>query len=96
MFLMMQWAFGAGYRRYDWKCNALNESSKRAAVRYGFTYEGTHRQAIVVKGRNRDTAWFSLLDHEWPRVAHAFSQWLDPKNFDENNSQIIELRRFIA
>ncbi len=76
-----------GYRRYEWKCNALNEASKRAASRFGFTYEGTFRQHMVVKGRNRDTAWFSMLDHEWPAIRARFEAWLDPDNFDEDGRQ---------
>ncbi len=71
-----------GYRRYEWKCNALNAPSRRAALRYGFTYEGTARQAMVAKGRNRDTAWFSMLDSEWPARKAAFEAWLAAENFD--------------
>ena len=76
-----------GYRRYEWKCNALNEASKRAAVRLGFTYEGTFRQHMVVKGQNRDTAWFAMLDHEWPAIKARFEAWLDPANFDSAGQQ---------
>ncbi len=76
-----------GYRRLEWKCNALNEASMRAARRFGFTYEGTFRQHMVVKGRNRDTAWFSLLDREWPAVRAAFERWLAPANFDAAGRQ---------
>ena len=76
-----------GYRRYEWKCNALNEASKRAAKRFGFTYEGTFRQHMVVKGKNRDTAWFSMLDHEWPAIKLRFETWLDPANFDAGGKQ---------
>jgi RimJ/RimL family protein N-acetyltransferase len=76
-----------GYRRYEWKCNALNEPSRRAATRLGFTYEGIFRQHMVVKGRNRDTAWFSMLDTEWPARKHAFEAWLAPGNFDETGRQ---------
>ena len=79
---MMDWAFAAGYRRYEWKCNALNAESRAAALRLGFTFEGVFHQHLIVKGRNRDTAWFSLLDGEWPRVAAAFERWLDAANFD--------------
>ena len=71
-----------GYRRYEWKCNAENEPSKRAAQRLGFTFEGIFRQHMVIKGRNRDTAWFSMLDHEWPTRKRSFEKWLDPANFD--------------
>jgi RimJ/RimL family protein N-acetyltransferase len=88
MYLMMRHAFeDLGYRRYEWKCNDLNAPSRRAALRYGFTYEGTFRQHMIVKGRNRDTAWFALLDSEWPRVKAAFEAWLDPENFDAEGRQ---------
>jgi RimJ/RimL family protein N-acetyltransferase len=76
-----------GYRRYEWKCDSANEASKRAALRLGFTYEGTFRQDGVIKGRNRDTAWFSILDSEWPTVKAAFEAWLTPENFDADRSQ---------
>ncbi len=76
-----------GYRRYEWKCDSLNAPSKRAAERYGFTYEGTFRQHMIVKGRNRDTAWFSILDHEWPARRAAFERWLDPQNFAKDGKQ---------
>jgi RimJ/RimL family protein N-acetyltransferase len=76
-----------GYRRFEWKCNALNERSQAAARRFGFTYEGTFRQHMVAKARNRDTAWFSILDGEWPRVREAFERWLDPANFDGDGRQ---------
>ncbi|WP_407495185.1 GNAT family N-acetyltransferase [Pseudooceanicola sp. MF1-13] len=82
MFLMMQWAFDAGYRRYEWKCDALNRPSRRAAQRYGFSYEGVFRQAAVVKGRNRDTAWFAVIDKDWPALKEAFQVWLSRSNFD--------------
>ncbi len=87
MVLMMQAAFAMGYRRYEWKCNALNLPSRRAAQRLGFSFEGVHRQAAVVKGRNRDTAWFSILDGEWPALAEAFAAWLSPSNFDAAGRQ---------
>jgi RimJ/RimL family protein N-acetyltransferase len=83
-----------GYRRFEWKCDALNARSRRAAERYGFTYEGTFRQHSVVKGRNRDTAWFSILDHEWPVFRESFVAWLDPSNFDENGRQFRSLDSF--
>jgi RimJ/RimL family protein N-acetyltransferase len=83
MWLMARHAFEQGYRRYEWKCDALNEPSRTAAVRLGFTYEGTFRQAVVVKGRNRDTAWFSITDREWRSLAPAYARWLDPANFDD-------------
>ncbi len=81
MYLMMRWAFEAGYRRYEWKCNALNLGSRRAAERLGLSYEGVFRQAAVVKGRNRDTAWFAAIDAEWPTLKSAFETWLAPENF---------------
>ena len=87
MFLMMQWAFGAGYRRYEWKCNALNLGSRRAAQRLGFSFEGVLRQAAVVKGRNRDTAWFAVIDSEWSALREAYQAWLDPANFDSGGRQ---------
>ena len=87
MFRMMEWAFDAGYRRYEWKCNALNLASRRAAQRLGFSYEGVFRQAAVVKGRNRDTAWFAVIDTEWPALREAFGAWLAPSNFDRAGQQ---------
>jgi RimJ/RimL family protein N-acetyltransferase len=88
MFLMMRHVFDElGYRRYEWKCNALNAPSRAAASRLGFTYEGTFRQAMVVKGHNRDTAWFSILDSEWPALKPAFERWLAPGNFDDAGRQ---------
>lgn len=87
MFLMMQYVFGLGYRRYEWKCDALNAPSRAAADRFGFSYEGLFRQALVYKGRNRDTAWFSIVDHEFPRLARAFEAWLDAANFDGDGRQ---------
>ena len=82
MYLMMRWVFEAGYRRYEWKCNALNLGSRRAAQRLGLSYEGVFRQATVIKERNRDTAWFAAIDKEWPALKEAFTVWLDPANFD--------------
>ena len=87
MYLMMKWAFEAGYRRYEWKCDARNAPSRRAAQRLGLSYEGTFRQALVVKGRNRDTAWYAAIDSEWPRLKTAFEAWLDPANFDAEGRQ---------
>ncbi|ONQ53145.1 GNAT family N-acetyltransferase, partial [Burkholderia cenocepacia] len=82
-FLLMKYAFDTlGYRRYEWKCDDLNAPSRKAAARLGFRYEGTFRQAIVYRGRNRDTAWFSIIDGEWPDVRAAFEAWLAPENFD--------------
>jgi RimJ/RimL family protein N-acetyltransferase len=80
-----------GYRRYEWKCNNLNAPSKRAAQRFGFTFEGVFRQHMIVKGRNRDTAWYSMLDHEWPARRAAFEQWLAPANFDASGRQKVAL-----
>ena len=76
-----------GYRRFEWKCNDLNQRSRRAAERFGFTYEGTFRHHMVVKGRNRDTAWYSIIDTEWPAVRAGFLAWLDPENFDAEGRQ---------
>jgi RimJ/RimL family protein N-acetyltransferase len=87
MFLMMQRAFALGYRRYEWKCDSLNAPSRVAAQRYGFSYEGLFRQAVVYKARNRDTAWFSILDGEWPAIRDAFTRWLAPANFDAAGRQ---------
>ena len=88
MYLMAKHAFEEiGYRRYEWKCNALNEPSRRAALRYGFTFEGVFRQHMLIKGLNRDTAWFSMLDSEWPARKAAWERWLDPANFDTAGKQ---------
>ncbi len=91
LFLMMDWAFEAGYRRFEWKCDALNIPSRRAAQRLGFSYEGIFRQAAIVKGRNRDTAWFACIDSEWPALREAFGAWLVPSNFDGDGKQIERL-----
>jgi len=80
-----------GYRRYEWKCDALNAASRRAALRYGFIYEGTFRQYMIAKGRNRDNAWFSMLDSEWPSRKRNFERWLAPENFDGDGRQKISL-----
>ena len=87
MYLMMRHAFELGYRRYEWKCDALNAASRRAALRLGFSYEGIFRQAIVYKGRNRDTAWYAIIDRDWPAIDAAFRHWLDPANFDADGRQ---------
>lgn len=91
MYLMMKWAFEAGYRRYEWKCDALNMGSRRAAQRLGFSYEGVFRQATVYKGRNRDTAWFAAIDSDWPPLRAAYEAWLAPSNFDARGQQIERL-----
>ncbi|MDR6952080.1 RimJ/RimL family protein N-acetyltransferase/N-acetylglutamate synthase-like GNAT family acetyltransferase [Ancylobacter sp. 3268] len=85
-----------GYRRYEWKCNALNAPSRRAAERYGFRFEGIFRQHMIVKGRSRDTAWFSMLDSEWPQRAHGFAHWLASENFDADGRQRLPLGTFNA
>jgi len=89
MYLMARHVFDdLGYRRYEWKCNAENAPSRRAAQRYGFTFEGIFRQHMVVRDRNRDTAWFAMLDHEWPARKAAFEAWLAPENFDAEGKQL--------
>jgi len=80
-----------GYRRYEWKCNALNAPSRRAALRFGFAFEGVFRQHMIVKGRNRDTAWYAMLDSEWPARRAAFERWLAPENFDAAGAQKVSL-----
>ena len=92
MFLLMEYAFSLGYRRYEWKCDALNAPSRNAALRLGFTFEGTFRQGTVYKGRNRDTDWFSITDAEWPRLQDGFTRWLDPANFDADGRQLRRLQ----
>jgi hypothetical protein len=87
MYLMMQRAFDLGYRRYEWKCDALNAASRAAAQRLGLSFEGIFRQATVYKGRNRDTAWYAAIDREWPALRAAFEAWLDPGNFDGQGRQ---------
>ena len=97
MYLMMRRVFDElGYRRYEWKCNALNAPSRAAAERYGFRFEGIFRQADVVKGRNRDTAWFSMIDSEWPGIKAAFERWLDAANFDGDGRQRMSLSALTA
>ena len=87
-YLLARYAFETlGYRRYEWKCNALNAPSRAAALRYGFTFECIMRQHMIAKGRNRDTAWYAMLDSEWPRARAAFEQWLAPENFDGDGRQ---------
>lgn len=87
MYLAMKWAFEAGYRRFEWKCNAHNRPSRVAAQRLGLSFEGVFRQHMVVKGRNRDTAWFAAIDREWPGLRAAFEAWLSPTNFDADGQQ---------
>lgn len=87
MYLMAERVFSLGYRRYEWKCDALNQASRRAARRLGFVFEGVFRNHMVYKGRNRDTAWFSITDEEWPRLRSRFQAWLDPSNFDDQGRQ---------
>lgn len=96
MYLMMKRAFEMGFRRYEWKCNALNMASRKAAQRLGLSFEGVLRQAKVVKGRNHDTARYSAIDTEWPVLKDAFLQWLDPSNFDHNGQQIKRLTEMTA
>jgi RimJ/RimL family protein N-acetyltransferase len=92
MYLMARHVFDdLGYRRYEWKCNALNQPSRRAALRLGFVFEGVFRQHMIIKGRNRDTAWFSMLDSEWPLRRANFERWLAPSNFDPAGGQLISL-----
>jgi RimJ/RimL family protein N-acetyltransferase len=95
MYLMARHVFEElGYRRYEWKCDSRNEPSRRAAGRLGFRFEGIFRQHMIVKGQNRDTAWYSMLDSEWPERKTALEQWLDPGNFEESGRQRRPLRRF--
>lgn len=96
MYLMMRQAFEIGYRRYEWKCDALNAKSRAAAQRLGLSCEGVFRQATVYKGRNRDTAWYAAIDRDWPALEDAFLRWLDPANFDENGKQRIRLSGLTA
>jgi len=91
-YLLARYVFESlGYRRYEWKCDALNAPSRRAALRYGFVYEGTFRQYMIAKGRNRDNAWFSMLDSEWPARKRNFELWLAPENFDSDGRQRLSL-----
>ncbi|MGC6485143.1 MAG: GNAT family N-acetyltransferase [Candidatus Puniceispirillales bacterium] len=96
MYLMMAWAFDNGYRRYEWKCNALNMRSRAAAQRLGFSYEGVFRQATISKSRNRDTAWFAVIDREWPQIRGCYETWLDASNFDADGRQIKALSALTA
>jgi RimJ/RimL family protein N-acetyltransferase len=96
MYLMMRRAFELGYRRYEWKCDTFNAPSRTAAQRYGFSFEGVFRQANVVKGRTRDSAWFSILDGEWPALRVAYERWLAPENFDADGRQRVSLSSLTA
>jgi RimJ/RimL family protein N-acetyltransferase len=96
MYLMMKRVFELGYRRYEWKCDSLNAPSRRAAQRLGFSYEGLFRQAIVYKGRSRDTAWYSVIDGEWPALRASFERWLEPGNFDAQADQRVSLSSLTA
>jgi RimJ/RimL family protein N-acetyltransferase len=97
MYLMARHVFSdLGYRRYEWKCNALNQPSRRAAQRFGFAFEGVFRQHMVIKGCNRDTAWFAMLDSEWPARRAAFEAWIHPENFDAGGKQRRPLATFMV
>jgi RimJ/RimL family protein N-acetyltransferase len=96
MYLMMKRAFELGYRRYEWKCDSLNAPSRAAAQRLGFSYEGIFRQASIYKGRSRDTAWYAMIDSEWPELDKAFRRWLDPANFDAQGRQRDRLSELTA
>jgi RimJ/RimL family protein N-acetyltransferase len=94
-YLLMRYAFETlRYRRYEWKCSSLNAPSRRAAERFGFTYEGMFRQHMIIKGRTRDTCWFSIIDSEWPERKLAFERWLAPENFDATGRQKVSLAAF--
>ena len=96
LYLLMKHAFDLGYRRYEWKCDALNQPSRRAAQRLGFSFEGIFRQATLYKGRNRDTAWYAVTDKEWPELERAFKTWLRPENFDRDGQQRTSLSNLTA
>lgn len=96
MWLMMREAFSLGFRRYEWKCNALNQPSRSAAQRLGLSFEGVFRQAAINKGRNRDTAWYAAIDSEWPALDAAFQKWLSPANFDSEGRQLVSLSELTA
>ena len=96
MYLMMRHAFELGYRRYEWKCDSLNEPSRRAALRLGLSFEGIFRQATIRKGCNRDTAWYAAIDREWPALRAVFEQWLSPDNFDAQGQQRTALSSLTA
>ncbi len=92
IYLLARWSFDAGYRRFEWKCDAANRASRRAAQRFGFSYEGVFRQHMIVKGRNRDSAWFAMTDSDWRALAPAYAAWLAPENFDAAGRQRTRLR----
>lgn len=96
VYLMLNYAFEMGYRRCEWKCNSLNQASIQAALRFGFTYEGTFRNAAVVKGRSRDTSWFSICIEEWPSLRQSFLTWLSPDNFNSKGLQKTKLSQLTA
>ena len=96
MFLMAEYIFSLGYRRYEWKCNALNTPSCSAATRFGFQFEGIFRQAGVVKGHNRDTAWYAIINSDWPALKSAYQTWLADANFNENGQQLVSLTKLTA
>ena len=91
MYLMMKHAFDLGYRRYEWKCDDLNLGSKKAAQRLGFSYDGVFKQATIYKNRNRDTAWFSILDSDWPAMQAEYQRWLSVDNFNSDGTQVSAL-----
>ena len=96
-FLFAKYAFDElGYRRYEWKCNALNAPSRQAAERFGFTFEGHFRRATIVRGRSRDTTWYAMISEEWPALKAAYEQWLAPQNFDTNGQQKTALSALTA
>ena len=96
MYLLMKYAFELGYRRYEWKCDSLNGPSRSAAMRLGFSYEGLFRQATIYKGRSRDTAWYSIIDSEWPQLKAAYERWLEPDNFGPDGRQKVSLSALTA
>lgn len=95
IYVLLRACFAAGYRRVEWKCDDLNMPSKKAALRFGFEYEGLFRRHVIVKGRNRDTAWFAMLDQDWPRLSQAYAAWLKADNFDAQGQQKVHLNDFI-
>jgi RimJ/RimL family protein N-acetyltransferase len=96
MYLMMKRVFDMGYRRYEWKCDSLNAASRAAAQRLGFSFEGVFRQHTLYKGRSRDTAWYAIIDSEWPALERAFQRWLAPDNFDADGRQRVRLSDLTA